>query len=305
MTKYKIIVNPAAGRGAAAQSIPRAEILLSKHGLDFEFVQTDHPWHAVELTQEAVLSRVEVVVAMGGDGTVNEVINGLMRAKKSSKRDCALGVLCVGRGNDFAYGVGIPHDLEEDCHILAQGKKRHIDIGQVFVDDSQEGRFFGNGIGVGFDAVVGFVAAKMKYLHGFPSYVIAALKTLFLYFNAPVIQLGYDEQEMTQPSLMISIMNGQRMGGGFMMAPDAIPDDGQLDLCIAGQAGRLRLLGLMLRFMKGTQSESELIQTEWAKHISITAIEGVLPAHADGETLCTEGRRLRLELLEKQLKIIC
>ena len=304
MAKYKIIVNPAAGRGAAARSIPEAEILLSKHGLDFEFVQTERPWHAVELTQKAVLSGVEFVVAMGGDGTVNEVINGLMRVKKSSKRDCALGVLCVGRGNDFAYGVGIPHDLEKDCHILAQGKTRQIDVGQVFVDDSQEGRFFGNGIGVGFDAVVGFVAAKMKYLHGFP-YLVAAIKTLLLYFNAPVTQLEYDEQKITQPSLMISIMNGQRMGGGFMMAPDAIPDDGQLDLCIAAQAGRLRLLGLMLRFMKGTQAESELIKTACASQISIKAIEGVLPAHADGETLCTEGRQLRLELLEKQLEIIC
>ena len=90
-----------------------------------------------------------------------------------------------------------------------------------------------------------------------------------------------------------------------MMAPDAIPDDGQLDLCIAAQAGRLRLLGLMLRFMKGTQAESELIKTACASQISIKAIEGVLPAHADGETLCTEGRQLRLELLEKQLEIIC
>jgi len=304
MVKYKVIVNPTADRGAAENSIPQAVGFLRKYGLDFDIVRTERPWHAMELTQEAVLSGFNVVVAMGGDGTVNEVINGLMRVKKSSNKSCRLGVLCVGRGNDFAYGVGIPHDLKKNCQILAEGGKRQIDIGRVTVDNDPDGRYFGNGIGMGFDAMVGFVAEKIKFLHGFPSYFIATLKTIFLYFHAPVIQIEYDDKKITQPSLMVSIMNGQRMGGGFMMAPDGKPDDGQLDLCIVGEAGRLKLLGIMPRFMKGTQAKSELIKTGRASWISIEAIEGVLPAHADGETLCKEGRKLTVELLEKQIEVL-
>jgi diacylglycerol kinase family enzyme len=90
-------------------------------------------------------------------------------------------------------------------------------------------------VGIGFDAVVGFEAAKLPHLHGFMNYVVAALRTIFLFFHAPTLKIDYDDQHLTQPALMVSIMNGRRMGGGFMMAPDAKTDDGYLNLCIAGQ----------------------------------------------------------------------
>jgi diacylglycerol kinase family enzyme len=215
-----------------------------------------------------------------------------------------MGVLCVGRGNDFAYGVRIPTDLEEACQVLADGHRRVIDVGRVSGGLYPEGRFFGNGIGVGFDAVVGFEAVKMKRLHGFPSYLVAVLKTVFLYYRAPLTEIELDGETSAQRSLMVSIMNGQRMGGGFMMAPQGEPDDGQFHLCIAREVSRPRIFALIPHFMRGSQETQEPIRMAKAQRVRITAVEGVLPAHADGETLCTDGQELVLELLPQQLEVI-
>lgn len=305
MPKYKIIANPVAGRGAGDRCIPQIERILSEYGLDFDIVRTERPWHAAELAQQAAAEGYDVVVAAGGDGTANEVLNGLMQAKQSDLGPCAMGVLCVGRGNDFAYGAGVPTDMEEGCQVLAQDYRRTIDVGRVLGGDYPEGRYFGNGVGIGFDAVVGFVAAKMTRLRGFPSYVVAALKTMFLYYKAPLVTIEYGDQTIRQRSLMVSIMNGRRMGGGFMMAPEGEADDGLLDLCIARQVGRARILYLIVHFMQGTQASQEPIQTGRARGVVVTAVEGTLPAHADGETLCTAGQRLEMELYPRQIEIIC
>mgnify|MGYP000638226541 CR=1 FL=1 len=305
MSQYRVVVNPTAGRGTGEQVIPRVEALLNEHGLDFDLVRTERPWHAAELAQEAVAGGCGVVVAVGGDGTANEVLNGLMQARLAGVGQAALGVLCVGRGNDFAYGMGIPTDLEAGCLTLAQGRRRPIDVGRVVGGFYPQGRYFGNGIGIGFDAVVGFEAVKMTRLHGFPSYIIAALKTVFLYYKAPLVSIEYDTETVTLSSLMISVMNGRRMGGGFMMAPEGCPDDGLFDLCIAQQVSRARIFALIPHFMRGTQATQDAIRNSHARRVVVTAIEGALPAHADGETLCVDGQRLELELLPRQIDIIC
>ena len=306
MTRYKIIVNPIANRGGGERAIPTIKSLLSKNRLDYDLVCTERPWHAADLAEEAAAAGYGCVVAAGGDGTSNEVLNGLMRAKQAGAGASALGVLCVGRGNDLAYGMGIPTDLEAGCRVLAHGQQRPIDVGRVAGGLYPDGRYFGNGVGIGFDTVVGFEAAKMTWLSGFPLYLVAALKTLFLYYRAPLVTIEHDScgEKITQPSLMISVMNGRRMGGGFMMAPQAQPDDGLFDLCIARQVSRARVLALIPHFMRGTQSTQEPIRAERARQVVVTAIEGVLPAHADGETLCVDGRRLELELLPRQIEVI-
>lgn len=305
MNKHKLIVNPISGRGDGERTVPLVEEMLRGHGLDFDLVRTERPWHAAKLAQQAAMDGYDVVVAVGGDGTANEVLNGLMQAKQAGDHDdVALGVLSVGRGNDFAFGVGVPRDLAAGCRALAQGHRRTIDVGRVVGGLYPQGRYFGNGVGIGFDAVVGFEALKMTRLHGFPSYIVAALKTIFLYYRAPLVRLEYDGQTDTLPALMVSIMNGRRLGGGFMMAPQAEVDDGLFDLCIASQVSRARILSLIPRFMNGTQATQKSIQTAQTRRIVVTAVEGVLPAHADGETLCTEGQQLIVELLPRQVKIL-
>jgi len=303
--KYKIIVNPTSGRGAGASAKPVIEQLLNKNGLDFDIVLTKHPWHAADLAEQAVSDGYDVVVAVGGDGTSNEVLNGLMRAKKAKGKTAPMSILSVGRGNDFAYGMNIPKGLEAGCQVLAQGYRHLVDIGFVTGGLYPQGRYFGNGVGIGFDAVVGFVAAKMKHLSGFPSYIVAALETIFLYYKAPLVQIDFNGKTITQLSLMVSIMNGRRLGGGFFTAPRAEVDDGLFDLCIAGQVSRPRIFPLILLFMKGTQETHSAIQMERTQRITVTALKGVIPAHADGETLCVEGQKLALEIIPKEIEIIC
>jgi diacylglycerol kinase (ATP) len=305
MKRYRLIVNPAAGGGTADRAVPSIERMLREHGVTYDLVHTERPWHAAELARQAVGDGYAVVVAVGGDGTSNEVLNGLMQAKQAEEGSAAMGVLCVGRGNDFAFGAGVPPTLAVGCRVLSEDHRRIIDIGHVGGASLPEGRYFGNGAGIGFDTVVGLEAAKLKHLRGFPGYLVAALKTIFLYYRAPLTRIEFGEQTIEQKSLMISIMNGRRLGGGFMTAPDAEIDDGLFDLCIAGQVSRLGILALIPRFMNGTQASRPSVAMGRTKRITVTAIEGVLPAHVDGETLCTEGTELTMEILPRQIEVIC
>ncbi len=305
MKRHFVILNPVSGRGTGARAAGAIKERLTKLGLDYELVRTNRPWHAAELSESAVEAGFDVVVAAGGDGTANEVLNGLKAAKLAGKGTAVLGVLCVGRGNDFAFGVGIPQALDEGCQALADGVARRIDVGRVVGGDFPEGRFFGNGVGIGFDAVVGFEAQKLTHLRGFAGYFVAALRTIFIYFRAPHVRVDIDGDERDLRTLMVSVMNGRRMGGGFMMAPSALPDDGELDFCIAEEVSRRRIFALIPRFMKGSQETHPAISMGRGRRVRVSVVEGVLPAHADGETLCREGVRLELEVLPAQIDVIC
>jgi len=303
--KYKIIVNPISGRGAGELSIPFIQKSLSDAGLDIDLVKTEHPCHATDLAQKAVADGYEVVVSVGGDGTANEIINGLMKSKESLGHTSAMGVIGVGRGNDFAFGMGIPTGVEPGCQTLIKNNKYLIDIGKVTGENYPNGRYFGNGVGIGFDAVVGFVAVKMKRLTGFPSYIVAALKTVFLYYHAPTVKITIDSGESFEmASLMISIMNGRRMGGGFLMAPESLRNDGKFDLCIAREVSRARIFTLIPHFMRGTQMTQKEIRTLRTSSVVVDAIRGHLPTHADGETISVEGKQIIAQIIPSQLEII-
>ena len=306
MSKYFIIVNPIAGRGAGKKAIPEIESKLQSLGVDYDLLETTEPGHAIKLAEEAGANGYDAVVAVGGDGTANEVINGLMAAKNNGSLTAKLAVLPVGRGNDFSYGMGVPQDLEAACQNLVEGETRKIDIGFVKGGDYPEGRYFGNGVGIGFDAVVGFEAVKLpSFITGMPAYLIAALKTIFLYFNAPNLRIDIDGDVIEQPCILVSMMNGKRMGGAFVFAPDSAPDDGLLNLCIAAQVSRLGILGLFPKVMSGTQRDHPAIKMPTGEHIKVTALTGSLPVHADGETICEAGKELEVRVLKQQLKIIC
>jgi YegS/Rv2252/BmrU family lipid kinase len=306
LSKYCVILNPIAGRGAGKKAIPEIESYLNSYGIDYDLLITEEPGHGIKLAEEAGGNGYQTVVAVGGDGTANEVINGLMNASNNGKITSKLAVLPVGRGNDFSYGMGVPQDLESACKILAEGHSRKIDIGFVKGGDYPEGRYFGNGVGIGFDAVVGFEAAKLpSFITGMPAYLVAALKTIFLYFNAPLLRVEIDGEVLEQPCLIVSLMNGKRMGGAFMFAPDSEPDDGLLNLCIAEQVSRIGVLSLFPKVMSGTQQDHPAIKMPAGKVIKIEAITGSLPVHADGETICKAGKNLEVKILKQKLEIIC
>ena len=304
MARYLIIINPTAGRGLAGRSIPQIEAELKKYNLDYKILLTERPWHSADLAEQGAKEGYDVVVAACGDGTANEVLNGLMRARKAGYDKTAMGLIAIGTGNDFAYGMGVPGGVEIGCKILADDFRRRMDVGLLKGGDYPDGRYFGNGVGIGFDAAAGFVAAKIRWIRGLLLYLLAAIETIFIYYKPPTVRLSYDDKELTQTSLMISIMNGRRMGGGFYFAPDGDPADGTFDLCIASSASRLRILQLLPYFMKGNQATQKEVKMEHARKLVATAMKGTLPIHCDGETVAYETGEIAVELLPQQIEFV-
>lgn len=304
MEKCRVIVNPAAGGGSAKRAVPEIKRMLDEAALDYRLLQTENSGHAIELALEASMMGCKVVVAAGGDGTVNEVINGLIKAEQHGASPVAMGVLSIGRGNDFAHGVGIPYGLDKAVDLLLKDQRRLIDIGLVTGGKYPQGRYFGNCVGVGFDAITTIEVSNLPRLGGFLSFLIAVMKTIFLYNRGPLAQIKFDEQSLTMRTLLISVMNGRRLGGGFRMAPKAESDDGYFDLCIAQEVSRGRIITLIPHFLRGSQNSQKEITTGRATHISITASEGYLPAQSDGEIISIDGKSLEIELLPRRLEVV-
>lgn len=300
--RYLLIANPTSGRGAGMRAVEPVRRQLTQAGLSLEVILTERPWHAAELAAAAGTQGWDAIIAVGGDGTANEVLNGLMQIPID--RRPAMGIIPVGRGNDFAFGIGVPHGIAAACPIVIAGRRWRIDVGKVTGGLYPQGRYFGNGIGIGFDAVVGFEALKLAPLSGFASYIVAALKTISLYDRGPRLRIELDDQTLVQETLMVSVMNGRRMGGGFHMAPHGDPGDGKFDVCIAGQVTRGRILALIPHFLKGDQEGQPAITTTHSTRVKVTAEVGVLPAHADGETLCVYGHELQAEIFPAQIEVL-
>jgi len=302
--KFGMILNPSAGSGHAGREWPSIAAELDGRSVDYTLWTTDGPGDALEFAVTGAGEGYDVIVAVGGDGTAHEVINGLMRVRATGGSVPALGLIGVGRGNDFAHAVGTPTEIHSAVSSLVAGHQRWIDIGQVVGGLYPQGRFFGNCVGVGFDAVGTIEAAKLPRLGGFLSFLIAVLKTILIYHRGPAVRLTYAGEELTQPILMVSVMNGQRLGGGFWMAPGSSPEDGLFDICVVRQVPRRRVLTLVPHFLRGTQGTQSEITMLKASAIEIEALEGSLPAQTDGEILSLDGRYLNIQLLPRALAVI-
>ena len=296
-----VIVNPSAGRGAGALLLPQITQYLQDHELGFESIVTNGPGHATDLARDAVAQGRRAVVTVGGDGTVNEVLNGLMQAQ-TSPDDTALGVIPIGTGNDFAFGVGVPLDLRDACKVVARGQCRLLDVG-LFRADNEEPRYFGNGIGIGFDAAANIESRKVKRFKGTLLYLVAVIRTLAFYYQAPNTTIRVDNEELVQPSLMISVMNGRRMGGGFYMTPNSRMDDGLLDLCVAGKVGRPKMISFVPRFMRGTHTTDRDITMGQGCRVTVVS-ESPWAAQIDGEIYGVGAHQFEVELLPQRLRMI-
>jgi len=299
-----VILNPASGRGRGRRLLPTIQSKLRASGLDFDLLLSERPWHAAELAEAAALQGADVVVVAGGDGTINEALNGLMHARQKGFSHTALGLLSIGTGNDFAFSLNIPTKLEPAIQALLQNERRLIDIGLLKGCNFPDGRYFGNCVGIGFDAAGGILAEKITWARGMLAYFIAAVQNIFFYYKAPTLKIHLDGETIHMPSLLISIMNGKRIGGGFWTAPNAIPDDGLFDLCIAEQVSRPRMFTLIPHFLRGTQGSQPEIQMKRSRQVQITATKGVMPIQADGEILDQACQQVSIEILTRQLEII-
>ena len=301
--RTKLIVNATAGRGRAGELLPQVQACLAGFDLDYDLVYTQRPGHGIDLARQAAAAGYERVIAMGGDGTTNEVVNGLVLAADDGY-PAMLGVLPAGSGNDFAYAVGIPGDLKGACQRLAKGGVCTVDVGRVTVDG--QSRIFDYGVGMGYDADVLLETRKMKSLRGFLMYLWAAFRVLATDSKWPYpMRITVDGQPLPHREVtLIMIANGPRAGGGFLLAPDAQPDDGLLDVCVADRLGRLGILWLLPHAMRGTHTGKKPVTMLRGRHILIEGGRG-LPGHVDGEVLCTQGRRIEFEILPGRLQVWC
>jgi diacylglycerol kinase family enzyme len=144
----------------------------------------------------------------------------------------------------------------------------------------------------------------MKRVSGAAAYACAALKLLATYPEAPLLRLRCDGRELLRRTAMVSLMNGRRLGGVFHVTPAAATDDGLLDVCLAERTGRARMLGLFVRYLRGTQAGSRFVTTARGARVSVAALAGTLAVHADGETICTAGAAIEVECLARRLNVI-
>lgn len=297
--KAELIVNLTAGGGKPHKHLNTVLKYLKENGLNFKVCTTSHQGEAVELAQKAADNGAELIVSVGGDGTVNEIVNGIMK----SKNDPPLGIIPLGWANDFIKSTNIPSDIIESCKILIKGKTKKIDIGVI-----NNQIYFANICGVGFDAEVAQLANHMKSKH--PNlrilsafvYVFATVKKLLSPFSYHNVKIKFDGQEIHSKILFIAISNGKIYGGRFKITPEAILDDGLLEVCVVEEMGRFKYLSIIPKVFKGTHASIKGINFYRAKEVVIQSSEPVL-AQVSGEVI--EGQKeFTITLLPKSLKLI-
>ena len=296
-------MNPTAGKGKAVSQVPKIESFLRERGEHFELILTKEPGDGIAIARNLPLAEGDITVAAGGDGTCNEVVNGLLARENSGPP--LMGILPIGRGNDFSSTPQIPNDCVKALEMLVKRNVHPLDAGFVKGGFFADGRYFINGVGIGFDTKVGFDAANMKHVHSGFAYALGAIINIVRYDPSPVIQITYDDKEVTLPAVIVSIMNGRRMGGSFFMGPNAELDDGLLDICsIRRPKRRLRLIYLVSRYTTGTQLLCKEAVAGRGVNIRLKALEGGMAAHCDGETICYDGTELEISCKPGALRLI-
>lgn len=266
------IINPAAGHGRSVRVMDRLCTYLNAQDVQYDTVFSMRPGHTVKLARDAAAKGHEAVIAVGGDGTVRETLEGIQGF------DCALGVIPAGTGNDFIKSLGIPKDPLAALKVILKGERRVIDAGRI------NKRMFINVANLGFDAEVADTARRIPVLRGLMAYLAATIITLLRLRRRKVTIEHEDGTVSRHDILLIAVCNGRFYGGGYQVAPPAKLDDGMFDVVLAEKFSRLRVFFLLPRYIRGTHLEKKTkgLSHCRCKRITIRASAPV-PANADGE----------------------
>ncbi|MCB9113251.1 MAG: diacylglycerol kinase family lipid kinase [Anaerolineales bacterium] len=302
--KVKLILNPMADMGRAWKTANDLRPIAQEFKGELTWSGTVYPTHAIELAKQAAEEGYDLVVAMGGDGTAHEVMNGLMQVP-AEKRPL-MGVVPIGSGNDFAYSVGITHKPDRAlAHALKAENVRAVDIG-VMTDEHGRKEYFDNTLGIGFDAVVTIRSHKLPIVKGFLMYLTAVIQTIIFDHKPAHVQIKTDKNEWETSALMVTLCNGPREGGGFMLSPESKNDDGTMEFVIVNKVSRAMMFRLVPEFMKGTHMRFEQVSMGDYRKFAINS-DSPLYIHADGEIFTSFGSNLKkadFEILPQALNII-
>lgn len=252
--------------------LPHLVGLAKRLGMDFDLQLTRAPEHATELTSEHA-SQFDIVVAVGGDGTVNEVAAGAVKSR------AVMGVIPTGTGNDFARALGRLKNLQDYFHRIVAGTVKAIDAGTVTIENRE--MLFVNGVGVGFDAEVARESIGVHMLGGISRYLYSLVKTLAKYKSAQM-RIELDEKVVEAKTYLVAIGNGISAGGGFLLTPYARLDDGLLDVCLVSDVTIGRVLQVLPSVLKGNHDRHPEVTMERAKRIRIKS-DTPVSIHRDGE----------------------
>ena len=285
---WTIIANPVSGRGRARRIGEWVADLLHERGIDADLMMSEAPGDCERLAREVLARGVRQVVACGGDGTVHEVVNGLANS------DAVLGVVPCGRGNDLARALGLSSDVEDVVNTLVQGVDRAIDVGKVGA------RFFATVASLGFDTAVAQRArSRPSRLGGTASYCLAVLRTLSGY-RSPFVRLRGDFGVFEGRILLAATANAPFYGSGIKIAPDAIVDDGVLDVCIVADVSRWTVLRMFLRAYSGAHVGHSAVRVVQTRTLQIESDDS-LWIFADGEPMCEVPAKI--EVVPGALKV--
>jgi len=306
--KILAITNPASNFGRAKAQTSLARQSIGKD-MPIEWIETDRPLHAQSLAQDATRLGYGCIIAGGGDGTVNEVVNGIMEGEQESEARPVLGIMPLGAGNDFYAAVTDDGQTAHSAGLLpGLGFVRWVDIGHATLDQKYT-RYFCLGVGVGLIGWSNLQRIKMTgIIRGHVGYLLASAVGLLTYRSRARIRLDLDGKPICMDRMvsMVMLQNGRSVGGGFIVTPGAEADDGEIDVCVIDFAAKWRLARLILKARHAAHvSEREVTVTK-AHHILLDA-SCPLPVHIDGELpqeVVNGVSRVAVSLLPTALKAI-
>ncbi len=293
----RLIINPHAGRNRGRRYARRIRRRLEDSGFRFQATFSRRRGDVEKQVMEACRSGCRHVVVAGGDGTVHEAANGILK----SGADSAIGLIPLGTGNDFAKAVGLPLDWRDACARVVQlardGQYRHVDAGRC--DDF----YFANGVGLGLDAIVTAASERLKWLPGPVAYVMAVASLLARPVPSTKVRIEHDHGVFEGEAALAVACNGQYIGGVFHLAPSALNDDGKFKLVIADRVNRWQLLRYAPKVLQGTHENLPIVTMVDTTRIVMQADPG-MPVEADGEVRYKAARSLEIELLPGALRVL-
>jgi YegS/Rv2252/BmrU family lipid kinase len=283
-----LVVNPTAGRGRAGRLAPEATAALEATFGAVERIDTTAPGTATEQVRQAVEGGAERVVVLGGDGTLHEAANGLLRAAVRERPPIA--ILPAGTGNDYAKMAGtIGLSMRDAVRRLSSARIRHFDVGTAW------GEYFINSVGIGFDAEVARVVNSWRWVTGLPAYLAAVFQVL-AHFRTLELDVTSDGEAFSGHLLLLEVAIGPCVGGGFRLTPDAEPDDGWLDICAIQHISMPGILVRLPLVMLGKHTRLKAVRMLRARQVAVTSRSGTLHAQFDGELREVAGTMdIRLE----------
>jgi len=279
----KVIVNPVASGGKVGKTWPQIQQILAQGGLSFAAELTQYPGHATEIARQALDAGYRYIICIGGDGTVNEVVNGLV-VEGHIPSDVVLSIIPGGTGSDFTRALGFARDPAQVCRVALGQNTRLVDMGEIHC--LREGkpitRYFVNVAGLGFDSEVCARVNRMsKRIGGTIPYLTSLVITLFSYTSKDVL-ITYDGEQREGRFNSVIICNGQYFGGGMWIGPKAAADDGIFDVVILKDMNKLEFLINVPRVYKGTHLTHPKVESFQAREVRVEAKQRMF-IQAEGE----------------------